>query len=254
MRLRQIVLVARDIDRVEDELASVFGWKVAYRDPLVGKWGLRNIVVPVADDFLEVVSPTEENTSACRHLDRIGGDGGYMLLFQVGDRDALTRRLVAQGVRVAYANDQETYRVTQFHPADCGGVMLSWDQVLHPQGADWTRPGGYWYAARGLDWLEFVATGRVGAIRKVKLSGPDAGDLAALYGRLLDRPVAEEGGAPAIRLHGPDLGFAGGGMPGTIARIDLQTHDGDAVRKAAASRGLLDGDEVTVCGVRFRLV
>ena len=49
MRLRQIAFVAKDLKATTDELCSVLGLDVAYRDPGVGKWGLENIVAPIDD-------------------------------------------------------------------------------------------------------------------------------------------------------------------------------------------------------------
>ena len=76
MRLRQIAFVARDLAATTDELCSVLQLDVAYRDPGVAKWGLENIVVPIGGDFLEIVSPKEDHTSAGRYLERRQGDGG----------------------------------------------------------------------------------------------------------------------------------------------------------------------------------
>lgn len=255
MRLRQVVLVARNLREVEEQLTGVFGWKVTYRDPIVAKWGLENIVIPIGNDFLEVVSPVRDGTAAGRQLDRMGGDGGYMVLFQVADRAAQTRRLAAMGVRVAYTSDQDTYCLTHFHPADCGGVMLSLDQVTAAGAGDWTVPDGYWHAAQGLDWRRDVVMDRVGEIRRVVLSGSSAADLADLYGRLLDQPAEQAGDDYRIVLPpGPDLVLTGGGKPGAIARIELAARDADAVRKEAAQRGLLHGEDILIAGAAFTLV
>ena len=70
LRLRQICLVARDLDLVVDDLCAVFGVKVCHRDPEVGQFGLRNALMPFGSNFLEVVSPLRDGTAAGRYLGR----------------------------------------------------------------------------------------------------------------------------------------------------------------------------------------
>ena len=85
MRLRQVALVARDLERSVGELCDVLGIDVAYNDPNMVVFGLANAVIPVGNTFLEVVSPAQEGTTAGRYLERRGGDGGYMLVLQPRD-------------------------------------------------------------------------------------------------------------------------------------------------------------------------
>jgi hypothetical protein len=79
-RLRQVALVARELDPVVAALERTLGLAVAFRDPGVAEFGLRNALFPVGDQFLEVVSPTQPGTTAGRLLERRGGDGGYMVI------------------------------------------------------------------------------------------------------------------------------------------------------------------------------
>jgi catechol 2,3-dioxygenase-like lactoylglutathione lyase family enzyme len=134
MRLRQICLVAHDLEKNADDLTGVLGLSVAFRDPGVARYGLANIVTPVGRDFLEIVSPTRPGTSAGRYLERRGGDGGYMVILQGDDALADRERLQAQGVRAVDLIERADYRATHFHPADTGGILLSIDSV---PGGDW---------------------------------------------------------------------------------------------------------------------
>ena len=77
LRLRQICLVARELDPVTDDLCAVFGVKICHRDPEVGQFGLHNALMPFGSSFVEVVAPTREGTTAGRYLERRHGDGGY---------------------------------------------------------------------------------------------------------------------------------------------------------------------------------
>jgi len=110
MRLRQIALVARDLDAVRADIASVFGLDYAYVDPVVGRYGLTNLVFPVGDTFLEVVSPVVEGTTAGRLLEKRRGDGGYMVILQTDHlaqaRDrGVVRQCVTCGVVRAKGGD-----------------------------------------------------------------------------------------------------------------------------------------------------
>ena len=84
-RLRQVALVARVCDRVAGQLRGSFGWPEPFSDPGVAQFGLTNAVFAAGDTFVEVVSPVQPGTTAGRYLDRRGGDGGYMAIFQVPD-------------------------------------------------------------------------------------------------------------------------------------------------------------------------
>ena len=57
LRLRQVCLVARELAPVEAALCDVFDLKVCHRDPAVGAYGLENILLPIGDNFLEIVPP-----------------------------------------------------------------------------------------------------------------------------------------------------------------------------------------------------
>ena len=64
----------------------MLGLEVAFNDPGVATFGLRNAVLPVGTQFIEVVSPTTEGTAAGRQLERLGGDGGYMVISHTDDQ------------------------------------------------------------------------------------------------------------------------------------------------------------------------
>ena len=47
MRLRQVALAARDLEKTVGDLCAVFDLEVAFRDPGVAAFGLVNAVLPV---------------------------------------------------------------------------------------------------------------------------------------------------------------------------------------------------------------
>ena len=133
--------------------------------------------------------------------------------------------------------------------------MVAWEQVLHPAGADWSLPDGYWHAADGERWRDFVVTERVGAIRNVVLAGPSRDKLAGVYAQMLDKPAEVSNGTPTISLPGPDLIFAEPTVPGVIAKLELEVHDRASVCDSAVNRGLLVGqNEIRICGITFSLL
>ena len=74
LRLKQICLVAADLDPVEEDLKAILGLEVAFSDPGLAQFGLRNIMLPIGNSFLEVVTPIQEDTTAGRLIERRGGD------------------------------------------------------------------------------------------------------------------------------------------------------------------------------------
>ena len=95
IRLRQVAFVAADLSPVEADIEEHLGLESCFRDPGVARFGLRNVLYPVGDQLLEVVSPTEAGTTAGRLLAKRGGDGGYMVILQVDDLEPHRRRRTA---------------------------------------------------------------------------------------------------------------------------------------------------------------
>ena len=67
IQLRQICLVARDLDSTIDDLEQIFGIQRCFVDAGVGRFGLVNTLLPIGRNLLEVVVPVEENTAAGRY-------------------------------------------------------------------------------------------------------------------------------------------------------------------------------------------
>src|SRR5439155_15677000 len=70
LRLRQICLVARELEPVLADIRAILGLEICYRDSGVAKYGLVNALLPIGTSFLELVAPVEPNTAAGRFLDR----------------------------------------------------------------------------------------------------------------------------------------------------------------------------------------
>jgi hypothetical protein len=139
-RLRQVALVAEDGPIVSALLQETFDWPDPFHDPGVAEFGLSNSVFEVGDTFVEVVSPMRPNTAAGRHLSRLGGDGGYMAIFQVAGREEARRRLDELGVTVVWSIDLADISTSHLHPRDDPGALVSIDWADPPQSWRWAGP------------------------------------------------------------------------------------------------------------------
>ncbi len=254
MRLRQVCLVADKLEPVVADLTAVLGLEIAYRDPLVSYFGLENAVMPINGDFLEVVSPVREETTAGRYLERRGGDGGYMVLLQCADAQAERERITGLGIRSVFTLDNPEYRCTHFHPRDTGGVLLSVDSVA--PGADPGDPMCMWEPG-GPNWKDAVRTDVVSALVGAEIQSEDPSGMAGLWGQILGLPVKEEGsGDPRIQLRNGALRFVharDGRGPG-VGGFDVRVADREGLLAAAGKRGCEHSDgRVVICGTRINL-
>lgn len=179
IRLRQVALVAADLEPVVTAIAEALGLEVGFRDPGIGEFGLVNAVMPVGEHFLEVVAPVQPGTTAGRLLDKRGGDGGYMVIVQCDDLARRRARLPDLGVRVVWRADLADIAGTHLHPRDVGGAILSIDEA---------RPWESWTWA-GPEWTDHQATDVVSAITGVVVGADDPDAMAARWAEVLDAPV-----------------------------------------------------------------
>jgi hypothetical protein len=145
IRLRQVALVAHELEQSTDILCERLGLSVCFRDPAVEAFGLHNTLFTVGDQFLEIVSPMQPGTGAGRLLDKRSTDvAGYMAVYEVDDLDERDVALTEAGVRIVWRGDLPDIRARHLHPHDVGGAMVSIDQPV-PQGA-WPWAGPSWVA------------------------------------------------------------------------------------------------------------
>src|SRR5437764_10005453 len=129
LRLRQICLVAGKLEPVVEDIRAIFGLEVCYRDPGVAKYGLVNALFPIGTSFLEVVAPVEPNTAAGRFLDRSGGHGGYMAIFDCSDPERRRRHGQSMGIRIADVIQDGHYLGSQLHPRDCRAAVIEFNDT-----------------------------------------------------------------------------------------------------------------------------
>src|SRR5689334_7704324 len=97
--LRQVVLLAADLGHALAEAKSFLGLNPGIRDVAgMAKLGFEHEVLAINETFVEIVSPLSPDSSPGRLLAR-KGEGGYMVVLQVSDADAVARRAQALGLR-----------------------------------------------------------------------------------------------------------------------------------------------------------
>lgn len=248
MRLRQVVLAARDLAPVEEALCGVLGVEVCYRDPNVDVFGLKNAIMPIGDAFLEVVCPVRSDASAARYIERKGGDCGYMVIIQCDDLEIDRKRVAEQGIRVVWSIDLPEISTTHLHPRDVGGAILSLDAARPPESWLWAGP----------KWESAVRTSVTRSLVGITIQAARPEGLADKWSRVLDRPV-ERSPNGLLRMSF-DQGFIDfeketDGRGEGLSGIALDVADRKRFIAEAGVRGLpTTGNEVVICGTRIRCV
>jgi hypothetical protein len=224
-RLRQAVVVARDLDAAGASLEHALGVRAPYRDPGIAHFGLANVVYPLGDTFVEVISPVRPDTAAGRQLDRLGGDGGYMCMFELADVSVVRRRVADLGVRIVHDTVHDDIVDLHLHPKDVPGAIVALDV---------TNPVGSWRWA-GPDWAPSDADRAVG-LRGLTVAVRDPDATARMWAALL-----------GVTASGPALSLDGGRQ-----RIEFVATTG--VERIVAVDVAVAGatGDIDVAGVRFR--
>jgi len=251
LRLRQVCLVAADLERETELIRRIFGLEVCYRDPNVARYGLENVLFPVGTDFIEIVSPMQPGTAAGRFLERHKGRHGYMIIMDCRDPAARQAHCESIGVRTAHLIRHGDYLGVQLHPKDTGGAMLEFNRTVG--GIDPMGP----YSPAGGDWQKAIRTDVTQRMLGAQIECPDPAAFSTRWGEILQRPAqATAGGGFRIALDPGALDFRpSDDAQAALAGIELQVVDRNTVLQAAQDLGCVDArGEVQVCGVRFSLV
>lgn len=249
-RLRQICLVAKDLPRVIADMQAIFGVRLAYRDPHVRRYGLENALFPFGLAFVEVVSPIEPDTAAGRFLERSGGIGGYMAIFNCSDPQRRGRHANGLGVRTAHTIDHKGFHAVQLHPRDCRAAMIEFDRS---DGEEDLR--GPYSPAGGTGWTDAIKTDVTKRLAEIVVESADPAGIGQHWSAIIEKPFVPEGEGGRIAVDMTAIRF----VKGSDARESLRTlvievADKAGIEKRAAQRGypVADGG-VEFCGVRFAL-
>jgi hypothetical protein len=224
------VLVAAELEPVAERLRAELGLGDPFADPGVAEFGLENAVFALGDAFIEVISPVRPETAAGRYLERHGGDGGYMLIFQLDDLEGARARVSELGVRVVWQIDLPDISGTHLHPADTRGALLSLDRPRPPESWRWGGP----------DWVGRAGNGAPGRLEGVTVRVREPEAVATRWGEILGVP-ASDGAVPTLRLDAGDVVFE----PGEEGLAEIDVSVPAAVRR--------ERDAVEIGGVVFRL-
>lgn len=250
LRLRQICLVAADLEREARRVREIFGLEECHRDPNVERYGLRNVLFPVGTDFLEIVSPFREGTAAGRFLERHEERHGYMVIMDCDDPLERQSHCEAMGVRTANLIRHDDYLGVQLHPKDTGGAMIEFNRT--DNGSDPLGP----YAPAGRQWQKHIRKDVTQRLLAAEIECPDAAQFSARWGEIVQRPVqilrkgrfriALDSGAllflPADRAHA------------VLAGIELEVASRAHIMRKAQDLGCVGpGGLLRVSGIQFRL-
>ena len=253
IQLRQICLVAAELEPVIVDLTDILGINRCYVDEGVGKFGLENTLMPIGRNFLEVVAPIEENTAGGRYLQRRNGDGGYMVITQADSRatqQEVRQNALDAGVRVAYESERGDWNLCQLHPGDMQAAFLEIESDAH------NDFNGYWHPVGGTGWEDKVDQNVTVDITGVELQSPDPMSLAELWGKVTGTAAERDGAQFTVQLNNAVLRFveeSDGRGPG-LSGLDIVVANREHILATASERGCLINDhQVDICGTHWYL-
>ena len=244
MDIRQIVMVSALRDPIVNSLCELFECEVAFNDPGVGHFGLENAVIPIGTDFLEVVSPKEENTTAGRYLEKRNGDGGYMIIIQVDDFKDSKGLVEKNNIAIVWETDLAEAKAIHLHPKQMGGAILS---------LDWMNPKESWKWA-GPEWTSHIS-GPITGVDGVQIQSDNPEVMFQDWLKVLGNPKSSKEKL-RIFLDETWLEFildSDGRGPG-ISAFSLKAKDHDFINKRAEELGFISEGIICLGGLKFYLV
>lgn len=177
--IRQVAAIVPELEPTVALLGRLFGIEPSVRQELT-EFGLINAVLPVGDQFLELLQPVREDCSGWRYL-RKRGPGFYMLIFESEEGLRAVGAAKAADVRVVWQADRPQFTSVHFHPADLASTLVS---------VDTSKVDNEWPAA-GPDWRAHVQAEVVTGIHVFRIAGLDLDAMAAPFRRLFGMEAAE---------------------------------------------------------------
>ena len=248
MRLRQLVFVSKERDRLAKEICDVFDLKEAYNDPGLISFGLENVLIPLNDTFFEIVTPVQENTTAERFFEKTGGEGGYMIIVDVEDFEHENERVENSEIRIIWNGDRQEEgihaRTIHLHPKQVGGAILSLDKMI---------PEKEWLWA-GTKWKEHINNSLVDCISGVILQSSDPDKLCSQWELALGKK-RDSDTKLNISLDQSNISFVedlNSKVDGIYAFV-IKALDHNAILENAKLKGFLVDNEISIGGVKIIL-
>lgn len=248
LRLRQICLAASNLEPAVADLAAIFETSVCVRDFHVDIYGLTNALLPIGDDFVEIVAPGQPGTAVERFIERSKGRGGYMAIFECDDPEERQMHVEALGIRMPHIIDRPEYRNIQLHPKDCRATILEFARSSRDHDLR-----GNWWPAGPKSHQASPKSNSHAAIVAVEVTSPDPKALAEHWAGITKLPVLDH--------ERPTLSFDNGKVLFTVGnteRLDTVVVAADnpgRVLEVAKQLGRSVGDErFELAGVGFRIV
>ncbi|KAF1986854.1 hypothetical protein K402DRAFT_331986 [Aulographum hederae CBS 113979] len=263
-RLRQIALVAKDLKKAEQQLTHVIGTEVIYVDPGVEQWGLKNILVAIGGDVVEVVSPFKDGTTAGRLLSK-RGDGGYMIIMQTVDATKQRNYIESKGLsKVIWSHESNQSVAYQYHPRGIqGGMMPELDSHFPSKEnpTPITSRFSPWHACRN-DYASYSAGMKrtsdlslVGAVCRLAPGDIDTDAAAAQWEHTFGIAKSRDG----LAFTNARLDFIRGipGSPEGLVSVTIAVKGKDrfdAILERASKEGLCGDGWINMVGIRWYFV
>lgn len=236
-RIRQLVFASNEHADIE-QLRYVLGLGAGFVDPGVGEFGLTNGVFSIGDQFLEVVVPTQPNTAAGRFIERGGGLGGYMAIFQTDDLTRVRETADTLNIRRVWNIDLPDISASHLHPADIGAAIVSIDEA---------KPEGSWRWG-GPSWQDNATPG---TLQHLQVTAQNPREMSEKWGRVLGiSPTSAEHEFYDLALSAGSISFVPGDRDHLSAYVVLHPDPAGCLARAA-ERGLTtDANSFHFAGVK----
>ena len=248
MRLRQLVIATSEMDVLAESICDLFELRRTFSDPELIVFGLANVLIPLGDTFLELVTPVQENTSAGRFLKKRGGDGGYMVIVDSPDLEQERRRLETVEMDIVWHENRKTDGIhgqsLHLHPKQVGGAILSIDNMT---------PTSSWLWA-GTDWRKDINKSLVSHLSGVNICGPHPENLLSNWEIALGKKTTI--GSNSINLERSNIDFIMNTQSQSeyVSAFQIHTEKRSEVEKRAVSKGFFINNNIHLGGIDFLLV
>jgi methylmalonyl-CoA/ethylmalonyl-CoA epimerase len=120
-----VAIAVRDLDAAVAWYAEAFDASVAHRE-IVERDGVEEALLAVADSYVQLLTPTREDSPVAKYLDS-RGEGLHHVGYRVADCRAALRQAIAAGARAIDAEPRPGSRGTTvafLHPKTGFGTLI----------------------------------------------------------------------------------------------------------------------------------